>query len=245
MLDAVAGLLALAAPASFFQGPDTRRDMPKSKRVYSLSDHIEATQNHSEYTRNLKLWRSRLRKEKKGLPLTHEEDALSNAPRSRFSHEAEAEARYQLLSRTKRELTTMSEERWAIRVVAVDEIQQCATIQVPLDFRRKPVMKEVDRILHDCQQRHGRPSPQRGKRPEIEPWTVLRMIEKEKLKPPKIVAKLKLVKAVKGTPEYEAEFRKWDKQVRSAYRWALKARDHQPDTKARIHHTQHPSRKTL
>ena len=138
----------------------------------------------------------------------------------------------------------MSEERWAFHV-EVDEIRQYAIIHVPLDLPLKPTLKELELIVRGCKQRHGRPSPQRRKRPEVEPWTVLWMIEEEKLTPPQIVAKLKLVKGNKGTPEYETEFRKWDKQVRSAYRWALKARDHQPDTKARIHHTQHPSRKTL
>ncbi|NGZ11158.1 MAG: hypothetical protein CV088_17560 [Nitrospira sp. LK70] len=218
--------------------------MAKSKRVYPLSDHIEAMQNHSEYARYLKLWQSRILKEEKGLPLTPEEDALSNAPRSRFSHEAEAEARYQLLSRTKRELDTMSEERWAIRV-DVDEIQQYAIIYVPLDLPRKPVLKELDVILRECKKQYGRSSPQRTRRPEVEPWLVVRMIEKEKLTPPQIVAKLKLVKAERGTPEYDSEFRKWDKQVRTAYRWAQKARDHQPNTKTTYRSTQHPSLKTL
>lgn len=192
---------------------------PQLQLVYPLRDQIEALRTQSEYQRCLQLWQSILKKEKRGLPLTEWEAALKhNAPRSRFSVEAEAEAREKLLSRTYRQLGAVTEGEWAWRYAPcpeLDEVHQRLNVSIPMDLPFTAIGPHIERLVQQAKRQLDLPSPQRVRRPEVDPWQVYRLKYKEHVEPLDIARRL--FKLPPGVPPEE------DETVRQAYEKVLRA----------------------
>lgn len=192
---------------------------PKLQLVYPVRDQIEAVRVQPEYQRCLQLWQSILRKEKRGLPLTEEESGLKhNAPRSRFSVEAEAEAREKLVSRTYRQLGAVTEGDWAWRYAPapeLDEIRQLLHVSIPVDLPQTAIGPHIEQLVQHAKRQLGLPSPQRVRRPEVDPWQVYRLIYKDHMDPLDIARRL--FKLPPGVPPEE------DEAVRQAYEKVLRA----------------------
>jgi hypothetical protein len=172
-----------------------------------------------EYQHCLQLWQSILKKEKRGLPLTEEEAALKhNAPRSRYSVEAEAEAREKLLSRTYRQLGAVTEGDWAWRYAPapeLDEVHQRLNVSIPVDLPFTAIGPHIERIVQQAKRPLRLPSPQRVRRPEVDPWHVYKLKYKDHLEPLDIARRL--FKLSTGLLPTE------DETVRQAYEKVLRA----------------------
>lgn len=197
----------------------TRNRGPQLKLVYPVRDQIEAMRTQPEYQRCLQLWQSILKKEKRGLPLTEEEVALKHhAPRTRFSVEAEAEARERLLSRTYRQLGAVTEGDWAWRYAPppeLDEVHQRLNVSIPVDVPFTAIGPHIERLVRHAKRQLGLPSPQRVRRPEVDPWHVYRLKYQDHVAPLDIACLL--FKLPPGLPPTE------DEAVRQAYEKVLRA----------------------
>ena len=200
---------------------------PRWKLVYPVRDQIEAMWAQPEYQRCLRLWKSIIKKEKHGHPLTEEEAALKHdAPRSRFSIEAEAEARERLLSRTYRQLGARTEGDWAWRLAPpaeLDEVHQRLTVSIPVDLPFTVTGPHIDQLLQQSKRQLGIPTPQRVRRPgpKPDPWEVYRLKHKDHMKPLDIARRLfKLPSGLR--PEEDEAVRRAYEQVLSALRYAKK-----------------------
>ncbi len=196
-----------------------RKRGPRLQLVYPVRDQIEAMRVQPEYQRCLQLWQSIIKKETRGLPLTEEEAALKyHAPRSRFSVEAEAEAKEKLLGRTYRQLGAVTEGDWAWRYAPppeVDEVHQRLNVSIPVDLPYTAIGPHIERLVRHAKQQLDLPSPQRVRRPEVDPWQVYRLKYNDHMDLLGIARRL--FKLPPGVPPEE------DEAVRQAYEKVLRA----------------------
>lgn len=156
--------------------PRTKNNEPRTQVVYAVRDQLQAMQRHPQYRRDLLDWREIVRKEKENLPLTERETALkSHAPRTRFSVEAEEEARNGLLSATKQELDITSEDEWAWRYAPAPELDakmQLVSLTIPVDLPLNMILARVKQVVSAAKAVLKLPSPQRVRSPKLDPWTI-------------------------------------------------------------------------
>ena len=126
--------------------------------ILSPWDRNQALKHHPEFRRCLNVWNTILEKERHGIPLTPEEEAMKWAPRSGFNMAAEMEAtRYQMLSLEEWELSMMTEEELAWRDIApqLDDPNKVAVVNIPLHWTQDAIERIIARIVRVYKNRIG------------------------------------------------------------------------------------------
>lgn len=221
-------------PRSPVREKTTKRANAKSPQIGpSVFDQIQGMLRHPEYRRCLQLWQEIFRKQDASLPLTPEEEAERDAPRTKFRLDAIAEADCGLLSQEKRKLSSMSETAWAFHSIPppeVDQVMKTVTVALPLDVSIEANLERVKQVLEDARKSLGVVANQNIRRPEVNPWRVYDL-RQDGLNLVQITHQLF---GTKGSPAHDDAVNARYKQVSGAYDYAkrvMKQLDQQTATK--------------
>jgi hypothetical protein len=207
-------------------------------------DQIQARLRQSEFLQSLQLWREIFRRQDAGLPLTREQEAERDAPRTKFRLDAIAEADNGLLTRTKRMLMKVPETDWAFLMVhpaETDKVMKTMTLTIPLDISKEAILEHISRCVDRERKKLGVIANQLVRRPgvaPVDPWKVYDLVQKNR---PNTTERCLLqithqLFGTSGLPTYNPVVRKQYERVRNAYRYAervMKALDQQARTKKR------------